>query len=134
MPPCIDQQLGVGPQRVLKYDKDSPAVFSLVREVIKRVAASEVQHFVGKAAARWIIREKLRQRAAAGPDALTTTKPILVDSPMKILQQIRANQVTRLRPNILTFQRPGFRGAKRKTLLARGTGTKRSRKCGCTSG
>ena len=134
MPPCINKQLGLRPRRVLRYDQESPAVCSPVRTVITRHSTSKKQQFVGKSAARRIIGEKLRQRAAAVPDVLTATTPRMVHSPMKSIRQIRAKQVPRLKPNILAVQTPGFGGAKRRAATVRRTGTKRPRKSPRTSG
>jgi hypothetical protein len=122
MPPCIDEQLGFGPRRELRY-KYLSTVCSPARTVIKKVAPIKEQHVVGKSAARRVIGVKSRERRlAAVPDALTETTPTLVASPMKIIRKIRGKKMPRFR------QRPGFRGAKRKTLLACRTRDKRLRK------
>ena len=97
------------------------------------IATSKEQYVVGKSAAKQIIGEKLMQHTAAGPYALTTTIPGLVESHMKSIQQIWAKQVPKLRPNILVIQRPGFGGAKKETMSDHRTETKRSRKCPRTS-
>ena len=128
MPPCIDEQLGFGPRRELRY-KYLSTVCSPARTVIRKVATIEEQHVVGNSSARRVIGVKSRERRLATvPDALTATTPTLVASPMKIVRKIRGKQMPRFRANILAVQRPGFRGAKRKTLLACRTGDKRLRK------
>ena len=96
--------------------------------MVKWVVISEEQPVVKNPAARWIVGEKLRHRAAAGPDYFNTTTPRLEEYPMKSLQQVRSNKVTRLRPNMLTVQRPRFGGAKRQTLPALRAETKISKK------
>jgi hypothetical protein len=129
MPPCIDEQLGFGPRRELRY-KNLSTLCSPVRTVIRKVAPIEEQHVIGTSAARRVIGVKSRERRLASvPAALTVTTPTLVASPMKIVRKIRGKQGPRLRANILAVQRPGFRGAKRKTILACRTGDKRLKKC-----
>jgi hypothetical protein len=64
---------------------------------------------VGKAAARRIIGEKLRKRVVVEPNDLTATTPMMVDSFMKSIQEIRKKHVRRLGlgPNILAVKAAG---------------------------
>jgi hypothetical protein len=67
---------------------------------------------MAKVAARWIIGEKLRMRAATEPDALTATTLKMVDLLINGLLQIRKKHVPMFGLNILVARRPGAWGAK----------------------